>query len=177
MDGQFLGQILTVGFGYAPKSWATCSAQLLSIAQNQALFAILGTTYGGNGVQTFALPDLRGRVPMSWGQGPGLSDHVLGESAGTQSVTMLASNLPLHNHTFNVNNGAAAVPVPTNNALSQGGQVGGADTFVYSTNSPNATMNPAAIASNGSNVPFSIMQPYNVVLYCIALQGIFPSRN
>jgi microcystin-dependent protein len=177
MDGQFLGQILTVGFSYAPKSWATCSAQLLPIAQNQALFAILGTTYGGNGVQTFALPDLRGRVPMSWGQGPGLSDYVLGQQAGTQSVTMLANNVPLHTHTFSVNNGAAAVPVPTNNALSQGGQVSGIDTFIYSTNSPNATMNPLALQTSGSSVPFSILQPYTAILYCIALQGIFPSRN
>jgi microcystin-dependent protein len=177
MDGQFLGQILAVGFSFAPKSWATCSAQLLSIAQNQALFAILGTTYGGNGTTNFALPDLRGRVPMSWGQGPGLGSYVLGESSGTQSVTMLANNVPLHNHLFNVSNAAAAVPVPTNNSLSQGGQVGGVDTFIYATGTANATMNPLAIRTNGSSVPFSILQPYNTLLYCIALQGIFPSRN
>src|ERR1700752_4790190 len=100
MDGQFLGQIQPMAFYYAPKTWATCAAQLLSIQQNAALFSILGTTYGGNGINTFGLPDLRGRVAVHWGQGPGLSNYVLGEKGGTESVTMLTNNLPLHTHNF-----------------------------------------------------------------------------
>ena len=112
MTGQFLGQILQVAFNYAPKTWALCAAQQLAISQNQALFAILGTTYGGNGVSTFALPDLRGRVANHWGQGPGLQDYVLGEIGGSNSVTMLANNLPLHNHPLVASNVSAAVPSP-----------------------------------------------------------------
>src|ERR1700754_4848455 len=112
MTGQFLGQILPVAFNFAPKSWATCAAQLLSIAQNQALFSLLGTTYGGNGIQTFGLPDLRGRVAIHWGQGPGLSSYDLGEFSGTQSVTMLASNMPLHTHLLMASTATAGVPSP-----------------------------------------------------------------
>src|ERR1700756_268839 len=119
MTGQFLGQVLQVAFNYAPKTWALCAAQQLAISQNQALFAILGTTYGGNGVSTFALPDLRGRVANHWGQGPGLQDYVLGEIGGSNSVTMLANNLPLHNHPLVASNVSAAVPSPSNNALAK----------------------------------------------------------
>jgi len=176
MDGQFLGQILPVAFNFAPKSWATCSAQIMAINTNQALFSLLGTTYGGNGVQTFALPDLRGRVAIHWGQGPGLQDYVLGEIAGSVSVTMLASNVPLHTHLLMTTTTVAGNPSPNTNALAAGGQIGTATALAYGTAS-GTNPNPGTIAPNGGSQPIPILQPYNVLQYCIALQGIFPSRN
>jgi microcystin-dependent protein len=176
MDGQFLAQIQQVAFNFAPKGWATCAAQLMSIQQNAALFSILGTTYGGNGIQTFGLPDLRGRVANHWGQGPGLQDYVLGEVSGTTSTTMLASNLPLHIHTLMANNQAPNAVAPNSAALAAGGAIG-ANTALQYGPTAGSTMSPGEIAPNGSSQPFSIMQPYNTLQYCIALQGIFPSRN
>ena len=176
MDGQFLGQILPVAFNFAPKSWATCAAQQLSIAQNQALFSLLGTTYGGNGVTTFALPDLRGRVANHWGQGPGLKIYDLGQIAGTQTVTMLASNVPLHTHMLMASSQAPGVASPSNAAISAGGSIGANTALLYGT-AAGATMNPNTIASAGGSQPIPILQPYTVLQYCIALQGIFPSRN
>jgi len=176
MDGQFLAQIQQVAFNFAPKTWATCAAQILSIQTNAALFSLLGTTYGGNGQTTFGLPDLRGRVAIHWGQGPGLSNYVLGEQAGTQSVTMLASNLPLHIHTFVANNQTSTQPSPSGNALAQGGVYQGNNLFLYGT-AAGVTMNAGTIAASGGSQPISILQPYNTLQYCIALQGIFPSRN
>jgi len=176
MDGQFLAQIQQVAFNFAPKAWATCSAQLLSIQQNAALFSILGTTYGGNGQTTFGLPDLRGRVAVHWGQGPGLSNYNLGQVGGTQTVTMLASNLPLHTHTFVANNQTSTQASPGGNALAQGGVYQGNNLLLYGA-SAGLTMNPATIAPAGNSQPISILQPYNTLQYCIALQGIFPSRN
>ena len=176
MDGQFIAQIQQVAFNYAPKSWATCAGQLLAIQQNQALFSILGTTYGGNGVQTFALPDLRGRVALHWGAGPGLSTYVLGEQAGTQSVTMLPSNMPVHNHLILVSNTAPGASSPNGTALAQGGPLGSNTGFQYGPNS-GAIMATGALAPTGGSQPVSIMQPYTTLQYCIALQGIFPSRN
>ncbi len=176
MDGQFLGQILPVAFNFAPKSWATCSAQILAIQTNAALFSLLGTTYGGNGVNNFALPDLRGRVAIHQGQGPGLQYYTLGEMAGTPTVTMLASNMPLHTHVLMASTTTAGNPSPNANALAAGGQIGTATALAYGTAAGTNT-NPGTIASNGSSQPISILQPYNVLQYCIALQGIFPSRN
>lgn len=176
MDGQFLGQILPVAFNFAPKSWLTCSGQILAIQTNAALFSLLGTTYGGNGVQTFALPDLRGRVAIHQGQGPGLQYYALGEMAGTPTVTMLASNLPVHNHLLMASTTTAGNASPSGNALAAGGQIGTATALAYGT-AAGTNPNPGTIASNGSSQPISILQPYNVLQYCIALQGIFPSRN
>jgi microcystin-dependent protein len=176
MDGQFLGQIQQVAFNFAPKSWATCAAQLLAIAQNQALFSILGTTYGGNGIQTFALPDLRGRVALHWGTGPGLSPYQLGQQVGTQSVTMLSANMPSHTHLLTASNTAPAVPSPNGGALAQGGPFGAGTSIQYGA-AAGTTMSTGAIAPAGNSVPISIMQPYNTLQYCIALQGIFPTRN
>jgi microcystin-dependent protein len=173
----YMGQILGFGFSFAPKGWAYCAAQLMSIAQNQALFSILGTTYGGNGIQTFGLPDLRGRVPISWGQGPGLSNYTLGEQAGTQNVTLLANQLPLHSHAFSVNTALATSGSPSGNYLAQGGVDQGANASIYATGSANATMAATVLTTNGGNQPISIIQPYGVINYCIALTGIFPSRN
>jgi len=173
----FLGQITGFGFNFAAKGWANCAGQLMSIQQNAALFSILGTTYGGNGIQTFALPDLRGRVPISWGQGPGLSDYVLGEQSGAQSVTVLANQLPLHNHAFNANNALATSGSPNGNYLGQGGLDAGANVSIYAGGGSNAVMAASALAPTGGTQPISIIQPYSVINYCVALNGIFPSRN
>ena len=177
MNSPYIGQVFMYGYDWAPKNYALCANQLLSIQQNQALFSILGTTYGGNGIQNFALPDLRGRTYVGCGQGPGLSDYVLGEMTGTQSVTLLQSNLPQHNHLMSVNNAAATVSDPTGAVLSQGPIVGGATVATYSTSGPNATMNPGTIATAGGNQPVSVLQPYLAVNFSICLYGLFPSRN
>jgi microcystin-dependent protein len=170
----FLAQIMLVGFNFAPKGWLQCAAQLLSIQQNAALFSILGTTYGGNGTQTFGLPDLRGRTSIHWGQGTGQPQYVLGELAGSEKVTLLPSNLPLHNHTLNVSATAANAPSPSGNLAAQpASNIGG---MLYgSTN--NVTMAAGTVVNNGGGQPISILQPYLVLNYVIATTGIFPSRN
>ena len=134
MEGQFLGQIIGVAFNYAPKSWDTCAGQLLSIAQNAALFALLGTVYGGNGTTTFSLPDLRGRTPHKlWGKGWACKTiPFFGEQSGTQTVTMLASNVPLHTHTLMASNQTANAPAPGGNALAVGSDAGSARVFIWS---------------------------------------------
>jgi microcystin-dependent protein len=176
MTGQFLGQILQVAFNYAPRTWSTCSAQQMAINSNQALFAILGTVYGGNGQTTFALPDLRGRVANHWGQGPGLQDYMLGEQSGTPTTTMLPVNLPLHNHPLVVSNQSAGAPSPSGNAMAVTDSVSGSVGFFYGPNA-GTTMGSATIAPNGNSAAIGILQPYTTLQYCIALQGIFPSRN
>ena len=147
---------------------------VLSIAQNTALFSLLGTTYGGNGQTTFGLPDLRGRVPNGAGQGPGLSSYVLGQVSGTENTTLLVQNLPPHNHsvTVNINSSDGGQNSPQNNYL------GKADPGIYAAAHDNSLMGqqpPTGLTGNGQ--PFSIMQPYLTLNFCIALQGIFPSRN
>lgn len=168
-----LASIVLFAGNFAPRGWAFCQGQILSIAQNTALFSLLGTTYGGNGQTTFALPDLRGRVPIQQGQGPGLSDYTLGEAGGTENVTLLVSNMPAHNHLLNVSTAAGTVSSPQNALL---GNTGALDKE-YVTSAANAQMSPAAISPAGSSIPFSIVQPYLAINYIIALQGIFPSRN
>ena len=165
------------GYDWAPKNYALCANQLLPIAQNQALFSILGTTYGGDGRTTFALPDLRGRTYVGWGQGPGLSNYDLGELTGTQSVTLLQSNLPAHNHLMNVNTGVATVGDSTNAVLSQGAIVGGVTVATYSTSGANAQMNVGTLATAGGSQPVSILQPYLAINFSVCLYGLFPSRN
>jgi len=173
----YVAQIMTVGFNFAPKGWQLCNGQLLAINQNQALFSILGTTYGGNGTQTFALPDLRGRAPIHWGAGPGQPQYSLGEMAGTQNTTLLPNNLPLHNHLMAVYNNTGNKGTPVGNVLAKGAVIGtSGNASIYST-SANTTMAPNALAPNGGSQPFPILQPYLVVNYVIALQGIFPTRN
>jgi microcystin-dependent protein len=190
----FLGEIEIVGFNFAPIGWATCDGQLLPISQNTALFALLGTQYGGNGQTTFALPDLRGRVAIHQGQGPGLTNRIIGETGGSESVTLNSSQIPAHTHgavtTVNV---AATLKAQSGNGSTQ--NPGGNALAVvprglqYSPAAPNVSMNAGAIATTasatttigttGSNAPLPVenMPPYLVVNYIIALQGIFPSRN
>lgn len=186
-----LGEIMLVPYNFAPRGWAFCDGQILAISQNTALFSLLGTTYGGNGQTTFALPDLRGRVPMHAGQGPGLSSYTLGEVAGNENTTLLVSQMPAHTHVMTLGNLAATARVrnTAGNSASPVGNVAAAEaagvTATYSNLSPDASMAAGAIALSGvpaagvagSSQPFSIVQPYLTLHYCIALEGIFPSRN
>ena len=171
------------GFNFAPLGWAFCNGQILSIQQNSALFALLGTIYGGNGVTTFALPNLQSRVPLHWGQGLGLSQFTIGQIGGVENVTLLTSNMPSHTHglgtlALRVKNGQANSQSPVGNvpAIEAAGV-----TATYSTLAPDASLNALAIsglpANAGGNSPFDIHPPYLAVTFCIALQGIFPARN
>lgn len=180
MAEAYIGEIRMVGFNYAPVNWALCDGQLLSIVQNSALFALLGTTYGGNGTSTFALPDLRGRVAVHQGQGLGLSNYVIGENGGVESVTLLTANLPSHNHPVNVNSQAANQTDPTKGILSvvnDGGGRGGQSYPAYTNATQSGTMPPTAIGMTGTNIPHENRQPFLTVNFIICLYGIFPSRS
>lgn len=178
MSQPFMGEIRAFGFGFAPKAWAMCNGQLLSIQQNQALFSLLGTNYGGNGTTNFALPDLRGRAALSFGQGPGLSNYVIGEPTGTENVTLLSTQIPQHTHLWAANSAAGDVFTPAGNFLA-----GAIDTAGLAQNTYGAAggatvpLATGMLAATGNNTGHQNMQPYLVVNYCIALQGIFPSRN
>jgi microcystin-dependent protein len=171
MSEPFLGMIAIYGFNFAPRGWAMCSGQILPIAQNTALFSLLGTTYGGNGQTTFALPDLRGRVPIHFGQGPGLSSYDLGQSAGTETVTLTVQEIPSHTHQVNASDGDASSNKPDGALLCQGNQ--------YNQAPPPLTAMSANMIppSGGGNQPHPNLQPYLALNFCIALEGIFPSRN
>jgi microcystin-dependent protein len=166
----FIGQILLVPYNFAPRGWALCNGQLLPIAQYTALFSLLGTTYGGNGQTTFALPDLRGRVPVGSGQGPGLQNYDLGAIAGTETVTLLQSQMPAHTHVVQASIG--------NSSASPENAFPGSDTqtSIYD-GAASTTMNPAVIGPAGGSQPHGNLQPYQVLNYIIALEGIFPSRS
>lgn len=179
----FIGEVKLFGFNFAPKGYATCQGQILSIAQNTALFSLLGTTYGGNGTTTFALPDLQGRVPIGQGQGPGLPYYSMGEVAGTPTTTLLTSNIPPHVHTLN------SVRVQVKASSANAGEQSADGTFPATTTgntyADTATANlftGGTVVSGttditGGGQAFSIMNPYLCMNYSIALQGIFPSRN
>lgn len=174
MSEPFLGQICSFGFQFAPKGWAFCAGQIISIAQNSALFSLLGTTYGGNGVQTFGLPDLRGRVGINQGQGPGLSPYSLGQVAGSENNTLITANLPAHNHLVSCNGtdgNPNAAKSPVNNFP------GYNDASPSYATTANGVMNPMMTSLTGSSIPVNNLQPYLCINFCIAMQGIFPSRN
>lgn len=172
MADPFLSEIRIFSFNFPPKGWAFCNGQLLPINQNQPLFALLGTTYGGNGQTNFALPNLRGRTPISFGSG-----FTLGEAAGSSSVTLNIQQLPTHPHTLNSNlciGGNvvnAALGDPTGNFWANNGKA------QYSTAQPDTVMHPTAVTNVGGSQPHTNMMPYLVLNFCIALQGIFPSQN
>lgn len=185
----FLGEICIVPYNFAPRDYAFTNGQIMSIAQNSALFALLGTTYGGNGIQTFALPDTRGRVIVGAGQGPGTSNYVLGQMGGAENVTLTVNQMPAHTHSA-----ATTVTVKARGVSSEGNADNPAGNAwaaksrgaLYSNAAPNVDMAAGAIevsgvgttiGNSGGNQPFSIMQPYLVLNPIIALQGIFPSRN
>ena len=168
----FIGEIIMFAGNFAPRGWAFCDGQLLSISTNTALFSILGTTYGGDGRSTFGLPDLRGRVSVHPGQGPGLSSRRLGEKAGRETVTLSVAQLPAHNHPQNATSSNAETGSPTNGLLG---------TFpgpAYdSDGTADTQMKSTSIGDTGGGQDHDNMQPYQCVNYIIALQGIFPSRN
>lgn len=164
----FIGQISIVGFSFAPKGWALCNGQLLSIAQNQALFSILGTTYGGNGIQTFGLPNLQCRAPMHFG-----NQNPLGAMGGTENVTLNSTQIPLHTHGVNAVKAVGTVATPASNiwAASTGNDL------QYATGTTDVVMASNAIGPGGANQPHNNMPPVTVLNFIVALVGIFPSRN
>jgi len=175
----FIGEIRIFAGNFAPNGWALCQGQLLPISQYAALFSLLGTMYGGNGVQNFALPDLRGRVVMGVGQGPGLSNYMQGQMGGKETVTLTTPQMPAHSHSVNATeiqtttDPKGAVPAKPV-AVSPGEKV---PTIYGGTPDGNTTMNAAMIGQTGGSQPVSVEQPYLVINYIIALQGIFPSRG
>lgn len=171
MTEPFLGQISIVGFNFAPRGWAQCNGQLISIAQNTALFALLGTTYGGNGQTTYALPDLRGRAPMAFGDGAGLTSRSLGEPSGQETVTLIGAQLPMHTHLLDANSARA------DRANAAGAALGAAADATYATTAPASTLAPNAVTQTGGSQPHNNMQPYLTLNIVIALEGFFPARN
>lgn len=172
MATPFLGQIQMFGFAFAPRGWAQCNGQTLPIAQNQALFSILGVTYGGNGTTTFLLPNLQGRAPLHFGPTPttGLTPRALGNVGGVENVTLTGAQMPSHTHAVAANTAAATLGTPTGNLWAQG-------SYSASGGSPMAGGVQGAIGLSGNNQPHPNLSPYLVINFCIALQGIFPSRN
>lgn len=170
MATPFLGQIAIYAFNFPPRLWAFCNGQILQIAQNTALFSLLGTTYGGNGQTTFALPDLRGRVPLHWGGGPGLRNYSLGEQSGTPSVTLTSAQMPAHNHAV-----SASTNAPSQGALGNAAWATAANVPYASAATGN--MAAGALANAGGSQAHDNMAPSLVANYCVALSGVYPSRN
>ncbi|MBB4838559.1 microcystin-dependent protein [Sphingomonas kyeonggiensis] len=175
MADPFVAEIRIFPFNFAPRGWAWCDGQLLPLSQNTALFSLLGTTYGGNGKSTFALPDMQGRAPMHPGQGPGLSLHDLGETSGSETVTLLESEIPNHSHTLR-----ASVEDATQGTLANGVSLStsnGGSLYQTTTNTNLVTMSPQALSAAGGSAPHNNMQPYLTFYFCIAMQGVFPPRS
>jgi microcystin-dependent protein len=191
MSTPFLGMIAIFPYNFAPKGWALCNGQTLPIVQNTALFSLLGTTYGGNGTSTFALPNLQSRVPVHAGQGPGLSPYVIGQSGGVETVTLTINELPAHAHAITLNNlaGTANAKNAAGNSQTPVGNVPAIEaagvTATYSSAAPDVTMAAGAVTvtgtatagNSGGSQPVAVLPPYLTFNYCIALQGIFPSRS
>ncbi len=169
MSSPFLAEIRIMSFNFAPRGWALCNGQLLPINQNQALFSLLGTTYGGNGQTTFALPDLRSRAPLHFGQGTGLTFRNLGETGGAETHTLQSAEMPAHSHLVSVSNAPGAATTPAGNffAANRGG---------YS-DTPSTALHSGAVGVAGGSQAHANLSPYLTLSFCIALQGIFPSRN
>ncbi|WNW12304.1 tail fiber protein [Pseudomonas sp. DTU_2021_1001937_2_SI_NGA_ILE_001] len=196
----FIGSIMTFGFNYAPYGWSFCNGQLVPLQQSQALFALLGTLYGGNGVNNFALPDLQGRIPVGQGQGAGLTPRTIAQHSGSESVTLLQNNLPPHTHTITSNlvvntqislateqTSAAVAPTATNSFVGAGNPTGPGSANIFSSAIGNNPVNQSGVTSavtgsvtaavTGTGAPFGTMNPFLVLNFSIALQGIYPSRN
>jgi microcystin-dependent protein len=174
MADPFVAEIRIFPFNFAPKGWAWCDGQLMPLSQNTALFSLLGTTYGGDGKSNFALPDLQGRAPMHPGQGPGLSLHDLGETGGSETVTLLESEIPAHSHALMTGTISASVVTPDPTVVLSRSQGGNA---YCTTLNPMVNMSDQALAPAGGDQPHNNMQPYLTFFFCIALQGVFPPRT
>jgi len=173
MSAPFVAEIRIFPFNFPPKGWAFCDGQILAISQNTALFSLLGTTYGGDGKSNFALPNLQGSAPMSPGQGPGLSLHDLGETGGSDTVTLLQSELPQHGHTLQGIAPAANRTSPVGNAFARAS----AGSPYGTATSPLVALSDQAVAPSGGGQPHNNMQPYLTLNFCIALQGVYPPRS
>jgi microcystin-dependent protein len=167
----FLGEIRMFGFSFAPDGWALCNGQLLPISQNTALFSLLGTTYGGDGTTTFALPDLQSRVPVHQGQGAGLSSRVQGQAGGTETVTLAATQMPEHTHPVKASSSAAASGIPEGRAMAR------SSSHIYHDPDASTVMNAKMLGDAGGSEPHGNIQPYLVLNFCISLTGIFPSQS
>lgn len=174
MASPFLGEIKMFGGNFAIRGYAFCSGQILPISQNEALFSLLGTTYGGNGQTTFALPDMRGRLPIHQGSLQGGSTYVMGQLAGSETVTLLTQQLPAHTHDVSGSSASGAVATPNNEFWAADPTASVAN---FSDAAPDGTMNPAAISMTGGSQPHSNIQPYLCINFLIALEGIYPPRN
>ena len=173
----FVAEIRIFPFNFPPKGWAFCNGQLMPLSQNTALFAILGTFYGGDGKSTFALPNLQGNVPMHPGQGPGLSLHDLGETGGSQFVTLLESEMPAHAHMVGRAKADAGDSItPAASVWAQSGAGRGA-AALYKEGPPTGKVNENSLGVTGGSLPHNNMQPYLTLNFCIALQGVFPPRG
>jgi microcystin-dependent protein len=175
MSNQFIAEIRIFAGNFAPRGWAMCDGQLMAISQNTALFSLLGTYYGGDGKSNFALPNLQGRAPLQQGQGPGLSDYVLGEAGGEPTVTLLQTEIPQHTHTVQCANsdGTATTPAGGVWAIAATRR----STLNLYTTSGGATMSATAFNLAGGNLPHNNMMPYLALTFIIALQGVFPARS
>jgi microcystin-dependent protein len=175
MADPFVAEIRIFPFNFAPKGWAFCDGQLLPLSQNTALFSLLGTTYGGDGKSNFALPNMQGNAPMHPGQGPGLSLHDLGETGGSQTVSLLESEIPSHPHVMSASGDVADNNNPANAMLAK--PVGRGNNLYITNNSPLSALSDNALAPAGGDQPHNNMQPYLTLNFCIAMQGVFPPRT
>jgi microcystin-dependent protein len=173
MTDPFVAEIRVFPFTFAPKGWALCNGQLLPISQNTALFALLGTFYGGDGKSTFALPNLQGSVPVNTGQGPGLSERFLGETGGSSVVTLITTEMPAHNHAVTASAAEAGSRSPSGELFAN--QSGGVNS--YASDGAPVAMAPQAVGTAGGSQPHNNMAPYVAFNFCIALQGVFPPRQ
>jgi microcystin-dependent protein len=180
MSSPFLAEITMFAFNFPPKGWAFCDGQLLSISQNTALFSLLGTNYGGDGKSTFGLPDIQGQAVLGQGQSPGTSQYFVGESTGTDTVTLLTTEMPSHNHSFTATSTAGTTLSSSGNQLAQafaGGKQASYTGNYLNANAANVTMSPLCTNIAGGSQPHNNMQPYLTLNFCIAMQGVFPPRS
>jgi len=174
----FVAEIRSFAFNFAPTGWAQCDGQILAISQNTALFSLLGTTYGGNGMSNFGLPNLQGSVPMHAGQGPGLTLRSLGETGGSQAVTLLQSEMPAHTHSVQCNvQSTGQLPTAGNNFPAKATGFAAGDSLYTAATAPNTNFNPLAISVAGGSQPHNNMMPTLILNFCIAMQGVFPPRG
>lgn len=183
MSQPFVGQVIMFGGNFAPAGWMMCSGQIIPISENDVLFQLIGTTYGGDGQSTFALPDLRGRVPVHQGQGAGLSNYVIGQASGAESVTLNTNQIPQHNHMMLTTAQTATAATPSTGTIMANENVSNGSNNPYTYAPYNAgtpaqqPLSGASIAQTGGNQPHNNIQPVLTVTYCISLFGIFPSQN